>query len=184
MANRHSTSANAPYARRSYISTYYTRRLVLDARDTAQRQLRAYVLLDAVEIRKFRSSEPIEAVAHIKNTGQTPAYGVSTWFSITAGTFPQKSFPSLNTGRYPSDIGPGGHIETSVRAPRVLTSDEQDNIVRGDSAVYGEGDVRYIDAFKNQHVSKFRHMYRGNGIAPAPGSVLQLSGTEEGNSAD
>jgi hypothetical protein len=75
-----------------------TKSLVVGAEQTAERQLRAYVFVDASEIRKFGFDQPPEGWLRIKNGGATPAYDLERTGQIMLAPYPTKNFATLEWG--------------------------------------------------------------------------------------
>jgi hypothetical protein len=73
-----------------------TRALVVGAEETAQRQLRAYVCVDGVELRNFGTSKGVEIAIRFKNVGLTPAYEVKNRYSIDLEKFPKTSLHPMH----------------------------------------------------------------------------------------
>lgn len=163
-----------------------TRDLVRGAENTAKRQLRAYVSVANAEVRKFGTSEPLQAYLLVKNSGQTPAYKLMNQIAIAVAKFPLSKFPDYGEWKPSSGfLGPSETIWASIAAPRALTAEEQAKIASGELTIYVSFEVRYRDTFgKVEHFAQFRGFYRGNGVAPGTGTVLELEQTVEGNEGD
>ena len=127
-------------------------------RDNAQRQLRAYILVDNKHIKIDNSSNQIGIQIDIKNFGLTPARNVSNWVCVAIREFPLAS--KLND--YPTEkvvskstLAPQGLIFRHGAAfcddpglnVRALTSDERAAIKKGQKAIYVYGEIHYDDAF-------------------------------------
>jgi len=165
-----------------------TKRLVGGAEDTAQRQLRAYVLVEGVHVKNAVSGEgQMLAQVTIKNFGQTPASEIVTVTGFAFGgwplsrdltlTIPESEFTKPNRSR--SVLGPTQteHATTLVRAP---TSDERQALITGQLAIVIYGEIRYLDAFKRQQTTKYRFMMGGPVGTTTAG---HLAACEEGNEA-
>jgi len=144
----------------------YTGRLAKTARDTAERQLRAYVQVEIEKI-DFNDTSGVEVVLLAKNVGQTPAYfaTVHSWVDI-------RPFPHPKTGTF---VGPNGQqqeaasiinggqaIRNKTGGARPLTQDEGREIARGTSArLYVYGNVVYTDAFQKMRRTHFCFALQG-----------------------
>ena len=154
---------------------------VKDARESSERQLRAYVFITAAKIHDFGIQSPIKAQIIIKNSGQTPAYNLVPWIGITIEYFPltatlQRPGEGMKQSR--ASLGPGTERQLSVTAGRPLTPIEIDDIKAGTKAIYIHGEAIYCDTFKRERFIRFRLMYGGGaGIAPE-GAMTHC---EEGN---
>ena len=138
------------------------------SRDTAIRQLRAYVCI-ATGIVKFRMPNLPEAQIHIKNYGQTPAYDVQMWISTWIEEFPLKvTLPTPQKG-----FNMSAAILAPNEAPHVLIA-EHDPVLaesvpllgtpKGTIYIYGE--IQYRDAFGVQRHTKYRYIYGGSQGTP------------------
>jgi hypothetical protein len=162
-----------------------TRDLVRGAEETTERQLRAYVFVDAVEIRNFGTQHPPAAAYRVKNTGQTPAYELRNHATIAIGPFPFTDFPRATWIESSTSLGPGCEVETGIAAPNPLTTERQAAVVNGSLAIYVSCQMCYWDVFRKvERFTNYRGFYRGNGITPVAGSILPLSQTAEGNDAN
>jgi hypothetical protein len=159
---------------------YATMRLVRDARHTAERQLRAYVFVESVEL--ITESRIVRAVLSIKNSGQTPAYDLVVYVGISsrgAGEIfvpPEPDDVSLDK----LSVGPGMSISTSNQFEVPATNNELlrafDN---GLAVVYIYGRIDYIDAF---NVPRYL-IYRMRAAKLSNGS-WHLAATPDGNKAN
>lgn len=128
--------------------------------DTAERQLRAYVLVEARRIKQFDTANPTVVELCIKNVGQTPAYeiqisaGVQVLpVNIPAGTNFNASFQgniSITT------VHPNNELFTDARSSTPLSSAEISQIKNGtQNRLYVAGTLKYRDAFKKQRATEF-----------------------------
>jgi hypothetical protein len=142
-----------------------TRVLVNDARESSERQLRAYVLpTSRGQIDDFGIEKAIKATLEFKNSGQTPAYKLRIKMLISAGTFPlPKNLPPE-----PIDpkirliLGPGTTYMTVAQMVRPLNLEEMNQIKAGIAAVYVFGEIDYWDAFDRHRCTRFRYFMGGN----------------------
>lgn len=131
---------------------------VATSRDTAQRQLRAYVCFDGATTKTNPGMEGGFAVSvHIKNTGLTPAYGLSQWAKIALEEFPlKKEFPPHEPKFKDSGVfGPQGRAIIAPTFERKLSHEEIDAILQQKKAIYVFGAVTYRDAFKEDRFTRF-----------------------------
>lgn len=163
----------------------YTRWLVVDAEETAKRQLRAYVCVTAAEIRTFGTSEPLEAVIQTKNAGQTPAYEMTARLGIAAMS-DANNLPPPKESPGATYVGPNTDHYFTVPTNNVLKPEQQQMVERGDVAIYVYGDLHYRDAFKVERYVHFRLRTRNNGntLLERNGAVVKLSPDEKGNDAN
>lgn len=153
------------------------------ARDTAKRQLRAYlsivsIALDCVNCEKRKNGETISRRrnvkpdlrlrVNVKNFGATPAYGVQVCggekFLETGESLPTNySFEcDKSCATCPKiTIGPG--TETTI-SPPPLVSDEAMMALAGFGQLYYYGTINFIDTYRSNRSLPFCWIYeRGNG---------------------
>jgi hypothetical protein len=142
---------------------------VMVSRDTARRQLRAYVFVSGAKIiHGITDNSIIEAHVEIKNSGQTPAYKMMAVIGLTFDTYPppqsitltvpDQNYLSLRTR---IDLGPGDKTFTDTHAGRLLTPLEKDSLVAGTKAIWVYGEIRYRDAFCRKQWTKYRLIIGG-----------------------
>jgi hypothetical protein len=138
-------------------------------RDNAQRQLRAYVLVDNKAINVDQSTNQIGIEIRIKNFGLTPARNISNWVCVAVREFPLTS----KLSNYPTE----NIISRSILVPqgllfrhgaafcddpglniRALTTDERAAIKKGQKAIYVYGEIHYDDAFVPGRWTHYRTM--------------------------
>jgi len=148
-------------------------------RRTAERQLRAYIMVDTARIDNLKVGE--KPVAHLtfKNSGQTPAREVSHWCAMGFDTFPHRiPIKSVDEDEEfnPRPLAPQGVIHTRTDERRALNQATMDAIVEGTYAVYVVGQIRYFDAFGVRRETDFM-LYAGGPI----GVGGDLAGYKTGN---
>jgi hypothetical protein len=153
------------------------------ARDTAKRQLRAYVTVNGI----IRTKDPgdlegagFAVLVDIKNNGQTPAFDLLQWAQIEIKEFPLETLLPIHCLQNPTrGILPP---ETkSVAFPvftRALTNFEENAIRANHTAIYVYGEVDYLDVFGDRHFTRFRLRCNGQGF---PLGMFKPDG--EGNEA-
>ena len=166
--------------------TIYTRWLVVDAEQSSERQLRAYICVEAMELEKFGSTDLVQVKVQIKNAGQTPAYKVKTRLgtSVARGNAKLPEPTGYPGFQY---IGPGLGSFFTAYIERILTSDEQKSVEKGINTIYVYGDVRYWDAFgKTERWMTFKAQTRSNGtdLEQRSGNIVKVSYCEDGNDAN
>jgi hypothetical protein len=159
---------------------------------TSRRQLRAHVFPDDMSIIDGSFIDPPEThkadmpaiLMVIKNSGQTPAYDVISWWEIKIiPVTEEKSLvvPKL-TNMHSTTVGTGGRFNKGLWYDRILTASEKEEIFAGTLGIYGHGRIEYSDVFKIKHFSNFRLVYTGKKFPPVKGAVLTFC--EGGNEAD
>lgn len=168
-------------------ATFYlwksTERLVVGAEDTAERQLRAYVLVDKCRIADLEVGKEPTARVEIKNFGQTPAYDLTQTCLIRIEGFPLEKEWIL---KEPADgeaaksiLGPQGVLITGSRYGALLSQMQIDALASGHYAMYVFGRIRYSDAFK-QDRSTYYTLFSGGGV----GVGSSVAPSHIGNRAD
>lgn len=136
------------------------------AKDTEQRQLRAYVHYRAGEI-DLRSQTIYAAGLAVKNWGQTPAYHTLSWINADVREFPLQSALDLQEPEEIwSDVGPGAEINLSHVTQVALTPDDLAAIRARTKAIYVWGTVRYRDTFGSKHHTDFYFRNDDNEVSP------------------
>jgi hypothetical protein len=155
----------------------------LDA--TAERQLRAYVLVSSAKVHDFGIERPPRAEVIIKNSGQTPAFDLSPWAGFVIGDFPlniELIDPPPSIKKSQATLGAGDTSGHLTPAGRPLTKIEIDMIKSGTKAIYVFGEIKYQDIFKKtERTTHYRMMYGGGGGATPDGALIFC---EEGNDAN
>jgi hypothetical protein len=140
----------------------HTENLVATARDTAERQLRAYLQVtpDQNSVVWINTVHIPACRVFVKNAGQTPAYEVQADGAINPAPFPLRE--PLSEFLSPEEqfrlvIHPGEGHTINFIGDRLLTEDEVDRLVPGkDLRLYLYGQVRYKDAFGKDRYTRFR----------------------------
>lgn len=161
-------------------AAWYTRRQWETSTDNARRQLRAYVFPDQANLIWQGTAKPTTAEITIKNSGQTPAYRVSTATMTGVREYPLRgalSVPSVTSK--PTVIPPGSSATLSDTMVQPLTADQLKAIQNGTQAVYAFGEIAYADAFGECRITRYRFYYYGGGTGN--GSRVGLTYLGEGN---
>ncbi len=115
------------------------------ASDTEKRQLRAYVIADAVSITSFFEGKPIALEAIIKNTGQTPACHVAGYTGIMYDrVLLGRPFPTVEENNLNATmVGAGGIVRGKVPTLDDPTREIFAAIKAGTMAVYAMSRITY-----------------------------------------
>ena len=172
-----------------------------------RRQLRAYVFLDTADLinvapppepiaegqpipngaRRWPNMGPV-AILRLRNSGQTPAYDLIHWASIQLREYPlitpppAPAPPDANTTVF--SLAPGTISVKNIAMPIIL-SDVDIAELRATpptKAIYIFGRVTYRDAFRKKRFTNYR--FRHNAISGNVGVSGELTGADEGNSAN
>jgi hypothetical protein len=138
-------------------------------KDTAERQLRAYVFPIKVGVKLYIGNVPEYRVI-IKNSGQTPAYKLRHIDRFLSGEFPRKEpLPDAVSPDFSiTNLGPGQKLEKSGIAQRcdgtpvIFTADALEKLKDGTAAIYAFGKIDFVDAFKRNRWIKYRYMTGGD----------------------
>jgi hypothetical protein len=161
-------------------AAWYTRKEAESTVDNAHRQLRAYVFPDQANLVWQGTAKPIVVEVVIKNSGQTPAYRLSTATAIVVGDYPLQGdlhvppMPDAHTA-----VPPGGNYALSIAMDKPLTGDQLRAMQKGTQAIYASGEISYADAFGECRATRYRFYYQGAG--GDIGSKIGLSYLDEGN---
>jgi len=146
-----------------------SKRAVEIATDTAQRQLRAYVVVGIGVLEgATENGQPTGRVV-VQNVGQTPAYQVSTDMEIAVVSEGQ-NFNVLSPDdvkRVHMVIGAGHSVRTSQKAAFSLTAEGLAAVQAGTSAIFISGCTVYEDIFGKTWSTQFCHIYRGADLGGA-----------------
>jgi len=156
-------------------------------RDTAQRQLRAYVFVHKIVVENI--FDPDSPVTHIilKNTGLTPAYKLTAWAGMDIREYPLRGpFDFLIDPVLPKHILPAKgllnkYVYTMLRRPRrAISAQEQVALRTTTTALYVFGEISYEDAFTTNWTTTFRFMIGGPaGVRSDGACVVCEDGNEE-----
>jgi hypothetical protein len=160
-------------------AAWYTRREWKSSVDNGHRQLRAYIFPDQANL-VWQTVNPMVAEIIIKNSGQTPAYRLSTATAVMVGDNPLQGdlqVPAMLPNH--TVVPPAGNYALSVPLPQLLTADQLKAVQKGTQAIYAVGEISYEDAFGECRMTRYRFFYSGPGTDN--GSKVALSYLDEGN---
>ncbi|MEO6040824.1 MAG: hypothetical protein ABIP41_02890 [Croceibacterium sp.] len=137
------------------------------ARDTAKRELRAYVSINGVEIGPANGANPhkLQATANFKNTGQTPAIDLeaSLWIAVAAGSFleqmPVVEHPIEGS---PSKTVLGAGLEQQISHITEITGHTSGETLTGDFTILVHGVIKYRDIFGTGQETRFQWYHNTN----------------------
>jgi len=142
-------------------AAWYTRKEWQSMTDNGRRQLRAYVFPDQANLVWQGTTKPTVAEIVIKNSGQTPAYRLSTAASLSVDDSPLQvdlRVPSMPDNH--TVIPPSGSYTLSVAMDKPLMTDQLKAIQMGTQAIYVFGEIAYDDAFGECRVTRYRFFSR------------------------
>ena len=161
-------------------AAWYTRREWESSVDNGHRQLRAYVFPDQANLVWGGTAKPTVAEIVIKNSGQTPAYKLTTAVAISVSDDPLQG--DLRLPLMPDNhtvVPPGGGHTLSVTTAQPLTGDQIKAIQKGSQAIYAFGEISYADAFNECRTTRYRLFYTG--VGGDIGNRVGLLYLDEGN---
>jgi hypothetical protein len=163
---------------------------IAQMKDTAQRELRAYLNVSKIFVDFKDPALPVGCV-EVQNFGKTPAYHVRQWAGIAPNIFPlspNTSWPKADEDGSAAVVPPGGvPYSTLVRMKKPLP-DEWTIRHSNPKVIYVFGEITYEDAFGIKRYSKFNYFCGGPEM-----SIIQTAGGTrrgvmkpytEGNEAD
>ncbi len=167
--------------------------LVRNAKDTARRQLRAYISLTGGDIVVSEEKKEFRVALKFINCGQTPAYSVSSSFEAEIRELQNVNLPELGQvfpsakpiGERDSNTiaGPGIHINTAE--VKGFINDQLEHVRSRTSAIFVWGEINYIDIFDQPHWLKFRYVNGGKAHDKLKTQFgWHLQPCKEGNDAD
>jgi hypothetical protein len=140
--------------------------LVATAKETEQRQLRAYVGVIPGEAENF-GGDDFKIKLTRKNYGQTPAYDVG-FSQVYVDVLPpnalivsknidcaKPNFPGLVT------MFPTTELPWTVNDTTKFSQDKINAVRKGDAVLYWYGNICYHDVFGSPHYTNFCWMYKG-----------------------
>jgi len=149
------------------IQAEVARDTLINMQDTAQRQLRAYLVVEARAIEDFEVGRITKGHFCIRNVGQTPPHDVIMATGVVI--VPPKRIPVFDAP--PSDklrAEPNARrsyfadqIEVIKKAERTFSQPEIDSVIAGESRLCVGGRVYYKDVFNNEWHTDFLYAYSG-----------------------
>ena len=142
-----------------------TRESIDDARESSERQLRAYVDIDQIFFDQNPSNKESGwfILVILKNFGSTPALELSVKVETSLGLRDEaEEFPFTdNAHTHPKSRIPPGHHATATAPPRIPPGLSGFNTVaRSGEFAYAWGEVEYADAFGRRWWFRFQHVCR------------------------
>lgn len=151
-------------------------------RDTAEKHLRAYVLVDNASL-KIDGIVEYEVTA--KNFGQTPAHDVTFFSGTRHRPYPPPAPLPPAIGLKPLSkryLGANTVIVSDDKLAREFTVDEKVALLSGADVFYVVGEIEYKDIFGSPHKTTFKFACGGPYGPPSPDGTLMPC--EDGNEAD
>jgi len=157
------------------------KRSVDSAELTAQRQLRAYVsierhTLDAPAL----AHQPLTARVVIKNFGQTPAYKLTCAAHIIVAKAFEAATSAPSLAPAVGTLGPGAQFHVMATLPGGLNLGQLLDLQKGDTTLFIDGLIRYLDIFNRERWTSFR-VQSGAAVGAKWNELVSCS---EGNETD
>lgn len=144
---------------------FTTSDLVRGAENTARRQLRAYVGIEHVTLRKVAAGQKPEITVRLKNFGQTPAYNVVHWMDMAVADIgTTKLVVDRKEGDDRTIIDPSHGFSVRSTRENNLTVEEAIAIFDDEKRLYFTGRIRYKDAFGRRRKTYFRLETHGKAL--------------------
>jgi hypothetical protein len=170
-----------------------TRDLVADAKDTSQRQLRAYVHPDTITLYDGSTLNPprmnkanFPGVVFVwRNTGETPAKDIVVWSKVAVFAVRNEGkvkAPSSLQKEYPNTLGRGITGNRSLWYRRALAPQQAADIGAGRLGVYFYGRIEYRDIFAKNRWTNFKFVYTGSIFPPVGTGGFNIC--RSGNNSD
>lgn len=159
-----------------------TKKIVRTTKDTAERQLRAYVgarLADGENV-FIDKNGCLSVPIIVENYGQTPAHNFKKSVFVNTFKLPIKSVldPPEYKGCSVTCIFPGQKTRMYPTLPRPLNNAEINSIKNKEGCFCVWGYLEYVDIFGNAQTSEFRMFSTGDDLERG-----ELAYSEEGNTA-
>jgi hypothetical protein len=169
------------------------------ARDTARRELRAYLTITQIDVHIVNMNQ-VQAIVTIENAGRTPAFDFTGWTCLYVGPFrlingldytPQ-TLPGagpLQVNSAHTTIGPGGKKEVRNMAfcgrsgvpTAKLTAAELKRLKGGVAAIYLYGRWTYQDAFGVGRYIAYHVINNDSAGLTTNGSTIDMKQGLQGN---
>lgn len=134
-------------------------------KDTAQRQLRAYISITAAKIEFPEPGRP-KSTLTFKNAGQTPAHDVQVWIHQWVAAYPLDvtlPTPPCDFVMAKSTLGAGAYCHMINEAQHSIVNAPYLGLVgTSEGTIYVYGEISYFDVFGVRHTQKYRLMYGGS----------------------
>lgn len=156
------------------------------AEDTAQRQLRAYVIAKDQAVTNMKAGQEPVFICKLDNSGQTPAYEVrciaSAFFTVEEPDTYRVMFRDKPKGKHSKDtIGGGDFKVLPISSQEPLSEFDLSMIYSGRVTAIFAGIISYRDAFKRRRLSTFKYYLP---LKPSGSDVVDMISCGTGNYAN
>jgi hypothetical protein len=157
----------------------YMRKTFASARDTARRDLRAYLGFPEASVENLGDGR-FQIQITVANSGRTRALAVTKWMKTALLDRSQTcAFEDQKFDRIQRAISPDSRWE--LREDHTWPDDVAGGIVRLEKTVHVWGQVRYTDIYGEPHMSNFRFRSQATNCANGTITGWMLEPHEEGN---
>ena len=134
------------------------------AKDTAERQLRAYISVESLVVENVEVGVVPNGVVNIINSGQTPAERLSlaAYLGYAYVANPEPIFEIIDTNPLTCTVGPQRPYTAYPDAPAVWTEAHAAEFAAGTFGIYIFGEVQYFDVFGKERFTRFRALFDKN----------------------
>lgn len=165
-------------------ATLAAQEAVAVTRDSAERQLRAYVQAFAFQLFALVPGERPRGLVVLKNLGATPAYDLQCWIGIyvapTDSAF--DSFPRMKCeGLAGFVLAPTAPHILNITCDAEIDTATLNHVRSGHWSVFVYGETTYMDAFKHKRHTRFCTQH--NGASALENGVESLKPAPFGNDA-
>lgn len=152
------------------------------ASQTAERQLRAYVMTGAFDLKGTNGQSAPTLTIELRNSGQTPARHVTSRMDISFRAphtdDSQFTLDHVEAGSR-SPLAPDATYHVTLQLHRRLYPVDWEGIKNGDMALFAWGRIDYLDAFDQPRWTTFRAVTKAEHVAR--GEPYHMSVCENGN---
>jgi hypothetical protein len=136
------------------------------ARETSERELRAYVLPEIARVTQFHPDN-VACLVILRNSGKTPASDISIWSSVAIAVYPVEKVADPPVEAPPNHGFLAANANFHVTKTYSAVPAELAGVKAGHAAVYMFGRLTYRDVFNKIWATDFCFFYGGEaGLHP------------------
>lgn len=159
----------------------FTIGLFVVGRDTAKRQLRAYVFIKSGVIENVVVNVNPKVTFTIKNFGKTPARKLRVSCSFGFGqSFDQLQHSEIKPPNPMGTLAPGAKVQFHDFSLNPISVENAQSFDAGTHSIFVYGEITYIDFTEQQRTTYFRTMHNARVRSLGP----NLASCEGGNDSD
>lgn len=167
---------------------------VKGARESARRELRAFIGRIRAEVRNLDSEDPLDVKLTFSNAGRTPAYEISSWGGLSLVPHPfaaeNLSLPRLDDAIVRQEIvlPKAEFTRTDTASSTQITKAYKGLVLSGNATLFVYGEVTYKDAFGEDRWYRYRLFCEGGDqslfVKRNGRTVATLVAAADGNNAN